>query len=301
MHVLSNQQIIKKEVAMKAVFLLSVLFVTLTSVQASSDENEKDINDNKNLYSAYHYAEFASAAIIMHELGHYIIDNYNIEAFTFEEDLADSFVVYSLLKKPSQYTSFDKYERESEIFHKILISGADIYYYRNLLGLDRATEVSEHSTDKKRFMNYVCLMKDGNTDFFNDYIKKRQLEVALNGKCNSRYKKLVNSWNYYVGNFWRENESKNYEINYTIPSNENHEPLRIYLQARQKSGSGWIDQMLKSFPILFKKRITINFETCNGSINAYYYEKTSTITFCYEYFLSLRELRLKIYELKDSL
>jgi len=257
----------------------------------ANDKLQKQVND------AYRFAELATASIIFHELGHYVIRNFNIQKFTFEEDLADSFVVYNLLKNSKQYKSIEFYEKYAKAPHSVLMAGADIFYYRTLLGIDNKIEAYSHSTDQRRFYNYVCLMKDGNSNFFNKYIQKRQLQYLLKTKCKSRYNNLVKSWVFYLKNTWGKNEKGFYKLNFKNSEVESHKVIKKYLN-REKN---WIDWAMKHFMVLTKDNIIVNFENCKGKKNAYYIDKTKTIKICYEYFNELKNLRMKILKLKESL
>ena len=274
-------------------FVFYMLSWLLIHPSYAEDDAQKNVND------AYFFAELATANIIFHELGHYVIRNYNVQKFTFEEDLADSFVVYNLLVRPSQFKSSEDYEISSKDRHRVLMAGADIYYYRNLLEIDNTEEVYNHSTDKKRFFNYVCLMKDGNLEFFNSYIEKRQLENFLNNKCKSRYSNLIQSWNHYIdqNEAWGRNDQDYFTVNFNDTTNKNHQVIINYLDRE----NGWIEWAMRNFMVKSKDKITVNFEDCDGVKNAFYIQETKTIKVCYELFLSLKDLRMNILKLKHSL
>jgi len=274
-------------------FIFFMLSWLLIHPSYAEDDVQKNVND------AYFFAELATANIIFHELGHYVIRNYNVQKFTFEEDLADSFVVYNLLVRPSQFKSSEDYEISSKDRHRVLMAGADIYYYRNLLEIDNTEEIYNHSTDKKRFFNYVCLMKDGNLEFFNSYIEKRQLENFLNNKCKSRYSNLIQSWNHYIdqNEAWGRNDQDYFTVNFNDTTNKNHQVIINYLDRE----NGWIEWAMRNFMVKSKDKITVNFEDCDGVKNAFYIQETKTIKVCYELFLSLKDLRMNILKLKHSL
>ena len=272
----------------------SILFILtfILSINAFADNKlQEKIND------AFNFAELATANTIFHELGHFVIRNYDVQKFTFEEDLADSYVVYNLLKKPSQYKSKEIYEKYSKDHHKVLMAGADIFYYRTLLGIDNKVTAYSHSTDERRFYNYVCLMKDGNPNFFNDYISKRQLELFLKNKCRSRYNNLVKSWKFFLNDKWGSNKKDYYKVIYKKSEVRKHKIIKEYLSR----DNNWINWSMKEFRTKTSNKLTVSFENCNGIKNAYYIDKSKTIKICYEYFQSLVDLRMKILKLKESL
>ena len=277
----------------KIIFNYLIIFLLSFFVNQSLAETkyQKQIND------AYNFAELATASTIFHELGHFVIRNYDVQKFTFEEDLADSYVVYNLLKRSSQFKSNELYEKLSADFHKVLMAGADVYYYKALLGIDNKKAAYSHSTDQRRFYNYVCLMKDGNADFFNKYIKKRQLEKILKNKCTSRYSNLVKSWNFFLEGKWGRNELNYYKIIYKDSDLKSHKTIKKYLDRR----NNWIDWSMKKFKTKTEHKLTVIFENCKGIRNAFYIDKTKTIKICYEYFNNLKNIRMKILKLKESL
>lgn len=270
---------------------LIFLFLFITKFTFADSKLQAQVND------AYHFAELATANTIFHELGHFVIRNYNVQKFTFEEDLADSYVVYNLLKKPSQYKSKKDYEYYSGDHHKVLMAGADVYYYKTLLGIDNKISAYSHSTDERRFYNYVCLMKDGNPNFFNDYIKKRQLETLLKNKCISRYNNLVQSWNFFLENKWGSNKKDYYKVIYNNSDVKGHKTIKEYLDRK----NNWINWSMDEFRTKTDNKLTVSFKNCGGTINAFYIDKSKTIEICYEYFQYLVDLRMKILKLKESL
>ena len=48
--------------------------------------------------------------IIFHEIGHLIVDEFNVPIFNNEEDVADSFMAWSLIQIPDEYASYEDYE-----------------------------------------------------------------------------------------------------------------------------------------------------------------------------------------------
>lgn len=268
-------------------FLITIVFIS----KVWAKQSQQDMINN-----SYAFAEKAISGVILHELGHYVVRNFDIQPFNFEEDIADSFVVYSFLVTPERFKSQKDYKIASNDKHSILIHFADYFYYSNLLGLGNKRETTLHSTAKKRFFNLVCLFKDGNKDFFNDYIQKRQLNDLLKNQCSTRYYNLVKSWNFYLADKWKVG-GIDYEIKYKESDVRIDKIISNYLNRK----NGWIEWTMSKFPVMTEDKIIVSFENCNGDVNAYYLNKSKTIKICYEYVNSLVKLKMRILKLKNSL
>ena len=149
----------------------------------------------------YEFATNASMGIIFHEIGHLIVDEFNVPIFNNEEDVADSFMAWSLIQIPDEYASYEDYEYYAEEPHKVIKGISDYYYYLTLLGRDtsevyglKESEYGLHSTDNKRFFNIACFMKGSNPEVFDTYITKRGLEYILDNQCDYNYLKMSDAW-----------------------------------------------------------------------------------------------------------
>ena len=139
--------------------------------------------------------------IIFHEIGHLIIDEFNVPIFNNEEDVADRFMAWSLIQIPEEYESYEDYEYYAEEPHKVIKAISDYYYYLTLLGRDtseiygiKESEYGLHSTDNKRFFNIACFMNGSNPEVFDTYITKRGLEYILEDQCDYNYSQMSDAW-----------------------------------------------------------------------------------------------------------
>jgi hypothetical protein len=81
-------------------FIVYVVFFIIFSFQNlafANDEYELTQNDIDEIYE---FATNASMGIIFHEIGHLIVDEFNVPIFNNEEDVADSFMAWSLIQIP---------------------------------------------------------------------------------------------------------------------------------------------------------------------------------------------------------
>ena len=113
--------------------------------------------------------------VLFHEIGHLVIDEFNVPIFNNQEDVADSFMAWYLIHIPSDYETYEEYEKYSKEPHRIIKAISDLQYYQTLLGFDTENEFNNHSTDTKRFFNIACFMKGANPEVFDSYFVKRSL------------------------------------------------------------------------------------------------------------------------------
>ena len=85
-------------------FLL--FFFTSKSFSLGNEDYELTQNDIDEIYE---FATNASMGIIFHEIGHLIVDEFNVPIFNNEEDVADSFMDWSLIQIPEEYESYEDY------------------------------------------------------------------------------------------------------------------------------------------------------------------------------------------------
>ena len=266
-------------------------------------ENLDNISDEEQIRinGLYSFTLNATIGTILHEIGHALIDKFDIPIFNNEEDVADSFLTFYLINLPSDFEDNDNYEYFSKMDHGVLMDIADYYYFNNLLGKDNDREFSSHSTDNRRFFNILCNMKDGNPDFFEKYISKRDIEYLLDDNCSSKFNSMRDAWSSYVSDYW-------------IQPKEPHKHFNISFEDFSGSVLGssfpkyfedyFYDtygvEYLEYFQIKFPDLINITFKSC-GVTNAFYDSKNSEILICYELLEEYFITREKILELRNSL
>ncbi len=118
----------------------------------------------------------------LHEVGHAVFDLWKVPVLGREEDAADFFSTYLMLK-------FNKQEARR------LIMGA-AYQYRDQV---RKPEVSlpvhkfadEHSLPAQRFYNLLCIAYGSDEDLFADLLEKGYLPRDRAKDCNDEYKQVA--------------------------------------------------------------------------------------------------------------
>ena len=91
-------------------FIVYVVFFFILSFQKLASANDEYELTQSDIDQIYEFATNASMGIIFHEIGHLIVDEFNVPIFNNEEDVADSFMAWSLIQIPDEYESYEDYE-----------------------------------------------------------------------------------------------------------------------------------------------------------------------------------------------
>lgn len=272
----------------KRFLFLLLIIINLFSFQKLKADEAKEIWD---------YSVWASLGTIYHEIGHHLVDIYNIPVFGNEEDVADSFIVYGLLQTKGRFNTEETYKEWADWYHKILTESLDVHYYKYLLGTDYKEEVITHSSTKRRFYNLTCFMKSGNPEYFNAYIKKRRIDHLLREKCNFAYGEMVTSWNTFIKKNWVGGPKTTKKL---IPIFETPED-KYYLSIKNYfEKSEVLSWTLEQFPIELPQSLIVRFKKC-GVKNAFYSLNRKEVVVCYELLKDYASLKSKIISLKKGL
>ena len=122
--------------------------------------------------------------VIYHELGHAVIDLYNLPIPAAQEDMADSLSSYVLLKFLKGDVGIDSIRNAAWGF---LLSSS-------VSSLDNADFADEHSLNIQRFHNLACFAYGSNPSSNRDLVSDGLLTKDRSKKCTDEYKKLVSSW-----------------------------------------------------------------------------------------------------------
>ena len=287
-----------------------ILIISFTKSTFASEEYELTQNDIDEIYE---FATNASMGIIFHEIGHLIVDEFNVPIFNNEEDVADSFMAWSLIQIPDEYASYEDYEYYAEEPHKVIKGISDYYYYLTLLGKDTSevygkdSEYAIHSTDNKRFFNIACFMKGSNPEVFNTYITKRGFDYILEDQCDYNYWQMSDAWwDVFKGSaqgeeyeFW-EVYVENYVQKIFLNFQDTNVNIHQYFEEYAKPTILYFLQNVIA-QVKLQEDYILSFEYCGGDINAYYISSQNKILFCYELVEEFMNIKTEIILLKESL
>ena len=297
---------------MKNFFIINlvILILSFTKITYANEEYELTQNDIDEIYE---FATNASMGIIFHEIGHLIVDEFNVPIFNNEEDVADSFMAWSLIQIPDEYASYEDYEYYAEEPHKVIKGISDYYYYLTLLGRDTSevygkdSEYAIHSTDNKRFFNIACFMKGSNPEVFNTYITKRGFDYILEDQCDYNYWQMSDAWwDVFKGSaqgeeyeFW-EVYVENYVQKIFLDFQDTNVNIHQYFEEYAKPTILYFLQNVIA-QVKLQEDYILSFEYCGGDINAYYISSENKILFCYELVEEFMNVKTDIIFLKNSL
>jgi hypothetical protein len=144
----------------------------------------------------------AVAALVFtfyHELGHALIDVYDLPITGREEDAVDQLATVMLLET-----------WEGEESELAILSSAEWFNLdaeENEEGPDMA---DEHSLDEQRYYNLVCWIYGSDPDYFSDVATEWELPEERAAQCPSEYARMSGSWNRLLGPHMRpETETPN--------------------------------------------------------------------------------------------
>jgi len=297
---------------MKNFFIINLIILILSFTKSTFANEEYELTQN-DIDEIYEFATNASMGIIFHEIGHLIVDEFNVPIFNNEEDVADSFMAWSLIQIPDEYASYEDYEYYAEEPHKVIKGISDYYYYLTLLGRDTSevygkdSEYAIHSTDNKRFFNIACFMKGSNPEVFNTYITKRGFDYILEDQCDYNYWQMSDAWwDVFKGSaqgeeyeFW-EVYVENYVQKIFLEFQDTNVTIHQYFEEYAKPTILYFLQNVIA-QVKLQEDYILSFEYCGGDINAYYISSQNKILFCYELVEEFMNVKTEIILLKESL
>jgi hypothetical protein len=124
--------------------------------------------------------------VFLHEAGHAVFDMLNVPLFGREEDAADQFSVYIMLKM------------EKDEARRLIMGNA--YQYRGDLqsptvSMPLKKFADEHGTPSQRFYNVLCLAYGANKELFADFVSKGFLPSDRAEGCETEYAQVQNAFN----------------------------------------------------------------------------------------------------------
>lgn len=136
-------------------------------------------------------ASKAVAALVFsfyHELGHALIDIYNLPATGREEDAVDQLATVMLLE------TWDGEESELAI-----LSSAEWFDLDASEREDEPDMADEHALDEQRYYNLVCWIYGSDPEYFSDLADDWELPPARAERCESEYARMSQAWDSLLG------------------------------------------------------------------------------------------------------
>jgi hypothetical protein len=129
------------------------------------------------------------ADVVLHEVGHAVFDIHKIPIFGREEDAADQFSAYIMLR-------FRK-----EDARRLILGNA--YQYKNDLQSNASVALTkfadEHGTPAQRFYNVLCLAYGSDPKVYQDIVDKGYLPKTRAEGCEDEYNQVVHAFQTLIG------------------------------------------------------------------------------------------------------
>jgi hypothetical protein len=150
------------------------MYEYLTELYSSIYDDDKTIRGS---------VDGAMEFFFLHELGHALIDVYDIPITGMEEDAVDQLATIMLLQKGNDGVS--------------AIAATSIFfgYHGATSNIDPLEFADEHSLSLQRFYNILCFAYGSNVNEYQDLIDLKLLPTERSIQCIDEYSKISNSWN----------------------------------------------------------------------------------------------------------
>lgn len=126
----------------------------------------------------------AATFVFLHEIGHALIDAYDLPTLGKEEDAADGLSTYVCLE-----------EMKSDVGGRATIAAAQLFGFQaQMTGGKDLPFYDEHSLDQQRFYNLLCFLYGSNPSKYGGLVQKGILPEPRAVRCSSEYDQLKQSW-----------------------------------------------------------------------------------------------------------
>jgi hypothetical protein len=124
--------------------------------------------------------------VFLHEVGHAVFDLLEVPLFGREEDAADQFSIYIMLK-------FEKSEARRLILGNAYQYKADLQSPNVSMALQKFAD--EHGTPAQRFYNVLCMAYGADKELFGDFVAKGWLPRNRAEGCEDEYAQVAFAFN----------------------------------------------------------------------------------------------------------
>ena len=121
--------------------------------------------------------------IFLHELGHALIDGYELPITANEEDAAD------------RCSSYICIEELGDQGIEAIIAAAEFFHIQSKMSKkDRKTMADEHLLNEQRFFNSLCMIYGSNPRKYSSIVQNGLLPKARAVRCPNEYSRVASSW-----------------------------------------------------------------------------------------------------------
>jgi len=147
------------------------------------------LNDEKAFDKMFDAVRFA----LLHEIGHALIDTYNLPITGNEEDAAD------------RCSAFINLTELGEDGVNAVVAAAEAFSTESKnVSSDKRSLADEHLLQEQRFYNSICLLYGSDTEKYGYMLEEDYLPRERAMRCSDEYERTVNSWSSLLAP-WRRN------------------------------------------------------------------------------------------------
>ena len=218
--------------------------------------------------------------VLLHEIAHVMIDDWNLPVLGREEDAADTFAALTMLKMGTSFSKrmlvhaskgwflSDRRDRET---------GAEPFYY------------GEHNLSQQRAYQIACLMVGSDPTKFKSLADEIKMPQSRQESCKEDYAKVSRSWDMVLKPHRRTPDQPETNINVVYGDAEGNlevfarsfRSVRLLEAVAERSAADF------AWPTPF----TIEMRSC-GRPEAAWADKSRTIRICYELAFDLAQLHV---------
>lgn len=136
--------------------------------------------------------------VFYHELGHALVDVYELPITGREEDAVDQLATVMLLET-----------WEGEDSELAITASAEWFDTSSVEREGDPDMADEHSLDEQRYYNLLCWTYGSDPDYFSDYVEDWELPAERAERCPSEYEQISRAWNTLLGPHMVEEVAEN--------------------------------------------------------------------------------------------
>lgn len=165
----------------KKIVLCDELITKIDEIFTASGDKGKDLDTN--MFGALDF-------IMLHEIGHGVVDLFKLPITGREEDVADQFAAFFLLAKGPSTTPEDLADGEQQA------SNAAFFFqeWQKNAKLQTSDFADVHSLNQQRVFNFFCWMYGADQPAFGSLVKDGYLPENRATGCSDEWDKLSRAW-----------------------------------------------------------------------------------------------------------
>ena len=231
--------------------------------------------------SADDYVTGATVLTLFHEIGHGVVDRYQIPILAAEEEAVDAFAIIEMLEMQALYALTPAM---NEVYDTWWAASLDSWVRsaidRGPLAFDDYQ--GEHPVDEQRLFDQVCLMYGANPEAYGEFARGYGLDEEYAESCGDVFDFTFNSWIQVLENASAleagVDETPDIEFIFETPANGGLKRFQSLLEGAVVLAH--VQDYVSSTYIL-ETPLTVRFLTC-GEANAFYNTENGEVEMCYE-------------------